>query len=78
MGCQKPARHVFEYRLPLLYEKALKTFRKDDVMQIVTDRAMDLAPEQLEGYTVSYAPLRLTLDGITYKSGEDIQPAGFP
>jgi DegV family protein with EDD domain len=46
-------------------------------MQIVTDRAMDLAPEQLEGYTVSYAPLRLTLDGITYKSGEDIQPSEF-
>ena len=46
-------------------------------MQIVTDRAMDLAPEQLEGYSLSYAPLRLTLDGITYKSGEDIQPAEF-
>ncbi len=46
-------------------------------MQIVTDRAMDLAPEQLEGYTVSYAPLLLTLDGITYRSGEDIQPAEF-
>jgi len=46
-------------------------------MQIVTDRGMDLAPEQLEGYTLTYAPLRLTLDGITYKSGEDIQPAEF-
>ncbi len=46
-------------------------------MQIVTDRAMDLAPEQLEGYTLSYAPLLLTLDGITYRSGEDIQPADF-
>ncbi len=46
-------------------------------MQIVTDRAMDLAPEQLEGYTVSYAPLLLTLDGTTYRSGEDIQPAEF-
>jgi DegV family protein with EDD domain len=46
-------------------------------MQIVTDRAMDLALEQLEGFTLTQAPLRLTLDGITYKSGEDIQPAEF-
>ena len=46
-------------------------------MHIVTDRACDLAPEQTEGFNFHIAPLRLTLDGITYKSGEDIQPDEF-
>lgn len=46
-------------------------------MQVVTDRAMDLAPEQIEGFTLHYAPLRFTLDGKTYRSGEDIQPDEF-
>lgn len=46
-------------------------------MQIVTDRACDLAPEQKEGFTIHVAPLRLTLDGVTYRSGEDIQPEEF-
>jgi DegV family protein with EDD domain len=46
-------------------------------MQIVTDRCMDLAPEQLEGFSIRMAPLRLTLDGITYRSGIDIQPSEF-
>jgi DegV family protein with EDD domain len=46
-------------------------------MQILTDRAMDLAPEQLEGYSIRLAPLSLTLDGITYRSGVDIQPEEF-
>ncbi len=46
-------------------------------MQIVTDRAMDLTPEQLEGLDIHYAPLTFTLDGKTYRSGEDIQPQEF-
>jgi DegV family protein with EDD domain len=46
-------------------------------MQILTDRAMDLAPEQLEGYSIRIAPLSLTLNGVTYRSGVDIQPAEF-
>jgi DegV family protein with EDD domain len=46
-------------------------------MQIVTDRAMDLTPEQLEGLDIHYVPLTFTLDGKTYRSGEDVQPAQF-
>jgi DegV family protein with EDD domain len=46
-------------------------------MQIVTDRACDLAPEQTEGFTYKIAPLILTLDGVSYRSGEDIQPEEF-
>jgi DegV family protein with EDD domain len=46
-------------------------------MQIVTDRGMDLTPEQLEGLDIHYVPLTLTLDGKTYRSGEDIQPEEF-
>lgn len=46
-------------------------------MKIVTDRGMDLAPEQLKGLDITYAPLRFTLDGKTYSSGVDIQPDEF-
>ena len=46
-------------------------------MQIVTDCGMDMAPEQAAGYQLSVAPLRLTLDGVTYRSGVDIQPEEF-
>ena len=46
-------------------------------MQIVTDRGMDLTPEQLEGLDIHYVPLTLTLNGKTYRSGEDIQPEEF-
>ncbi len=46
-------------------------------MQIVTDRAMDAAPEQLAGLDIHYMPLEFTLDGKTYRSGIDIQPAEF-
>ncbi len=46
-------------------------------MQIVTDRGMDLSPEQLEGLDIHYVPLILTLDGKSYRSGEDIQPEEF-
>jgi DegV family protein with EDD domain len=46
-------------------------------MQIVTDRGMDLAPSQLEGLDINFAPLRIILDGKTYTSGEDLQPEEF-
>lgn len=46
-------------------------------MQIVTDGAADLAPEQSEGLEIHKVPLTLTLDGKTYASGVDIQPAEF-
>lgn len=46
-------------------------------MKIVTDRAMDLAPKQLEGLDITYAPLRFTVDEKTYASGVDMQPDEF-
>jgi fatty acid kinase fatty acid binding subunit len=46
-------------------------------MKIVSDRGMDLAPEQLKNLDVSFAPLRLSLDGKTYASGIDLQPDEF-
>ncbi len=38
---------------------------------------MDLSPEQLAGLEIHSVPLLLTLDGKTYRSGEDIQPDEF-
>lgn len=46
-------------------------------MQIVTDSACDLAPEQTQGLEFHTIPLRLILDGKTYRSGIDIQPTEF-
>ncbi len=46
-------------------------------MQIVSDRGMDLAPEQMQGLTIHQVPLTLTLDGKSYRSGVDIQPDEF-
>ncbi len=46
-------------------------------MQIVSDRGMDLAPEQRLGLEVHLVPLVLTLDGRSYRSGVDIQPDDF-
>jgi len=46
-------------------------------MQIVTDRGMDLAPEQMSGLDIHFVPLVFTLDGKDYRSGEDIQPDEF-
>jgi DegV family protein with EDD domain len=46
-------------------------------MKIVTDRAMDLAPAQLQGLELTYAPLRFTIDGKSYSSGVDMQPEAF-
>ena len=46
-------------------------------MKIVSDRGMDLAPEQMAGLDIHLVPLTLTLDGKSYRSGVDIQPAEF-
>ncbi len=46
-------------------------------MKIVSDSAMDLAEEQLNDLDITCARLRFTLDGKTYTSGVDIQPAEF-
>jgi DegV family protein with EDD domain len=46
-------------------------------MQIVSDRGMDMSPEQMEGLDIHLVPLTLTLEGKTYRSGVDIQPDEF-
>jgi len=47
-------------------------------MQIVSDRGMDLTPEQAAGLdNIHLVPLTLILDGKTYRSGVDIQPDEF-
>ncbi len=46
-------------------------------LKIVSDRGMDLAPEQLVGLNIHLVPLTFTLDGKTYRSGVDIQPDEF-
>jgi DegV family protein with EDD domain len=46
-------------------------------MQIVTDSAMDLTPEQVAGLEFHVVPLVVTLDGKTYREGIDIQPGEF-
>ena len=46
-------------------------------MQIVSDRGMDIAPEQSAGLDIHLAPLTLTLEGKSYRSGVDIQPDEF-
>lgn len=46
-------------------------------MQIVSDRGVDLSAEQMKGLKIHFAPLIITLDGKSYRSGEDIQPKEF-
>jgi len=46
-------------------------------MQIVTDHGMDLTASQREGLDLHLVPLQIELDGITYKSGEDLPPEKF-
>jgi DegV family protein with EDD domain len=46
-------------------------------MQIVTDRAADLSPEQQEGLDIFYAPLTIILEGREYISGVDIEHEAF-
>ncbi len=46
-------------------------------MHILTDAGADLTAEQTQGLTVHSVPLTFTLDGDTYRSGIDIEPAAF-
>ena len=46
-------------------------------MQIVTDSAADLSTAQLEEMNIHTVPLSIQLDGKTYRSGIDLQPAEF-
>ena len=46
-------------------------------MRIVSDRGMDMSPEQMDGLDIHLVPLTLTLEGKTYRSGVDIQPDEF-
>ncbi len=46
-------------------------------MQIVSDRGMDMTPEQMEGLQIHLVPAMIHLDGKTYISGVDIQPEEF-
>lgn len=47
-------------------------------MQIVTDRGCDLSMQQLNDLpAIHYAPMRLTLEGKTYSSGEDLTSEEF-
>ncbi len=46
-------------------------------MQIVSDTGMDLAAEQMADLDIHLVPLTITLDGVSYRSGVDIQPAEF-
>lgn len=46
-------------------------------MQIVSDAAMDLSPQQRAGLDIHLIPLTFTLEGKSYRSGIDIQPDEF-
>jgi DegV family protein with EDD domain len=46
-------------------------------MQIVTDSAADLSTAQMEELNIHTVPLSIELDGKTYRSGVDLQPAEF-
>jgi len=46
-------------------------------MRIVVDSGYDLSPKQLGNQKVDTLPLKMTLSGITYRSGIDIQSEDF-
>jgi DegV family protein with EDD domain len=46
-------------------------------MQILTDRAADLSPEQIAGFPIGFVPMRLTLDGKSYASGTELTAEQF-
>ncbi len=46
-------------------------------MQIVTDSGYDLSPAQKRGFNLNTLPLKITLSGVTYRSGIDIQKEEF-
>ncbi len=46
-------------------------------MQIVTDSGFDLAQQQIGGFKLHTLPLKITLSGVSYRSGIEIQPEEF-
>lgn len=46
-------------------------------MKIVTDSGFDLAKQQIGDFKIHALPLKLTLSGVSYRSGVDIQPDEF-
>lgn len=46
-------------------------------MQIVTDSGFDLCQQQIGDFKIHALPLKITLSGISYRSGVDIQPEEF-
>ncbi len=46
-------------------------------MQIVTERGSDFSPAQLAGLNIHFAPMRLTLDGKSYSSGDELSAEAF-
>jgi len=46
-------------------------------MQIVTDSGFDLSQQQINGCKLNVLPLKLSLSGVTYRSGVDIQKEEF-
>ena len=46
-------------------------------MQIVTDSGFDLAQQQIGDFKIHTLPLKLTLSGVSYRSGIDIKPEEF-
>jgi DegV family protein with EDD domain len=46
-------------------------------MQIVTDSGFDLSAQQIGDYKLHTLPLKITLSGVSYRSGIDIQPLEF-
>ena len=46
-------------------------------MQIITDSGFDLSPQQIGDFKIHTTPLKITLSGVSYRSGIDIQPEEF-
>lgn len=46
-------------------------------MQIVTDSGYDLSAQQKERFPIHTLPLKISLSGVNYRSGVDIQPEDF-
>jgi len=46
-------------------------------MQIVTDSGFDLSSAQIDNFKINKLPLKITLSGVSYRSGVDIQPEEF-
>jgi len=46
-------------------------------MQIVIDSGFDLSPQQIKGFNLNVLPLKITLNGVNYRSGIDIQTEDF-